>query len=234
VKLILLPGMDGTGRLFERLLAVLPPEISPRVISYESAPAHDYDSLCTFVSTLLPSLLQSREPFVLLGESFSGPIAVRVGALAPDCVGVVLVASFVRCPMRVPRWATRIAGPLRYLSAPSAAARTFLLNGHDDVTLANELSATLKRVPPAIIAARLAAVISVDARDALTQLGIPVLDIRAERDRLVGARAANDIALYGDEVTTLEIDAPHMVLQASPVECARAIVKFIASLKPTK
>ena len=225
--------MDGTGRLFERLLAVLPSEISPRVISYESAPAQDYDSLCTFVSALLPSLLQAREPFVLLGESFSGPIAVRVGALAPDCVGVVLVASFVRCPMRVPRWATRIAGPLRYLSAPSAAARTLLLNGHDDVTLASELSATLKRVPPAISAARLA-VISVDARDALTQLAVPVLDIRAERDRLVDARAAKDIEMYGDEVTTMEIEAPHMVLQTSPVECARAIVKFIATLKPTK
>ena len=97
----------------------------------------------------------------------------------------------------------------------------------------SELSATLKRVPPAIIAARLAAVISVDARDALTQVGVPVLDIRAERDRLVGARAAKDIELYGDEVTTLEIDAPHMVLQTSPVECARAIVRFIASLKST-
>ncbi|HPG62497.1 MAG TPA: alpha/beta hydrolase, partial [Casimicrobium sp.] len=82
MKLILLPGMDGTGRLFERLLAVQPSEISPLVISYESAPAQDYDSLCTFVSELLPSLLQAREPFVLLGESFSGPIAVRVGALA--------------------------------------------------------------------------------------------------------------------------------------------------------
>ena len=105
---------------FERLLAALPSEILPLVISYESTPAQDYDSLCTFVSALLPTLLQAREPFVLLGESFSGPIAVRVGALAPHCVGVVLVASFVRCPMRVPRWATRIAEPLRYLSAPSA------------------------------------------------------------------------------------------------------------------
>lgn len=234
MKLILLPGMDGTGRLFERLLAALPSSVSPIVISYEAAPAQDYDSLCVFVSALLPSLLQAREPFVLLGESFSGPIAVRVGALAPNCTGVVLAASFVRCPVRVPRWATCLTGPLRHLRTPSAAARTFLLNGHVDVTLADDLSATLKRVTPAIIAARIASVISVDARDALTQLGVPVLYIRAERDRLVGARAAKDIELYGDEVTTLEIDAPHMVLQTSPVECARGIAKFLAALKPIR
>ncbi len=230
MKLILLPGVDGTGRLFERLRAALPSSISTQVISYDDAPAQDYDTLCAFVSARLPA----RDPFVLLGESFSGPIAVRVAAETDRCRGVVLAASFVRAPLALPSWARRFTGPLKYFKVPDVAARIFLLNGNGDAALVTELAATLRQVPAKAIAARLAAVATVDARDALTRLTVPVLYLRAEHDRLVGRRSAQEISLYGDDVTTLEMDAPHMVLQACPQECARGIAKFITGIESIK
>ena len=53
-------------------------------------------------------------------------------------------------------------------------------------------------------------------------------------ERLFVDLDARSLLRLAPVIAALEIDAPHMVLQTSPVECARAIVKFIASLKPAK
>ena len=93
--LVLLPGMDGTGALFERLVECLGDRLVTTVVRYPGDQFLDYDQLAALVSRSLPE----DRPFVILGESFSGPVAIKLAASRPDGLkGFILGASFVRNP----------------------------------------------------------------------------------------------------------------------------------------
>lgn len=73
LKLLLLPGMDGTGRLFVPFIEQLPPDAWTKVVSYPADRILGYDAL-------LPLIERQIEPsvrHVVLAESFSGPLAVE-------------------------------------------------------------------------------------------------------------------------------------------------------------
>jgi pimeloyl-ACP methyl ester carboxylesterase len=122
MKWILLPGFDGTGILFDALLRALPPSIEPVVVAYPAKRACSADELVRIALESLPE----AEPYVLIAESFSGPIALKAAARhARGPSAIVLCASFVQCPMprilaamlrfcastlslrRLPRWLVR-------------------------------------------------------------------------------------------------------------------------------
>ena len=79
LTLILLPGLNGTGMLFLPLLAQLPSYDTPRVVSFPGDVMLGYGQLLRRVFHALPS----AGPFVVLGESFSGPLALMAAAQAP-------------------------------------------------------------------------------------------------------------------------------------------------------
>src|SRR6185369_2945536 len=94
-RLVLLPGMDGTGILFEPLLEILPPELEAQVVSYPTHKPCGYEELAGLVAAALPK----DGPFIILGESFSGPLAIMAAhAQPPGLKGIVLCASFARSP----------------------------------------------------------------------------------------------------------------------------------------
>jgi pimeloyl-[acyl-carrier protein] methyl ester esterase len=74
LRAILLPGLDGTGRLFDPLLKELPADLRAEVISYPTDAILDYAALEQFVEAALPR----RDPFIIVAESFSGPLAIRL------------------------------------------------------------------------------------------------------------------------------------------------------------
>ncbi|MFA5258386.1 MAG: hypothetical protein WC360_09565, partial [Opitutales bacterium] len=76
--LILLPGLDGTGRLFSDFVAALGPEADVVVVSYPTDQCLSYHELVAFVRPFLPR----DRPYVILAESFSGPIGIALAASA--------------------------------------------------------------------------------------------------------------------------------------------------------
>lgn len=95
MTLVLLPGMDGTGELFAPFLAALSPGCESAVVAYPTSEPFDYAQLESIVRAVLPV----DGPYVLLAESFSGPIAISIAASTPSLLkGLVLCASFVRNP----------------------------------------------------------------------------------------------------------------------------------------
>jgi len=79
LTLLLLPGMDGTGELFADFITLLPSWIEPCVVSYPRDRRLSYDQLLPILKSALPS----DEPFVILAESFSTPLAVMFAAETP-------------------------------------------------------------------------------------------------------------------------------------------------------
>src|SRR5829696_4757703 len=88
--LILLPGMDGTGDLFRPFMDIVPPGWPCRTVSYPTDRILRYDELLTVAERHLCG----ERDVVVVAESFSGPLALRLACGRPAQVkAVVLVAS---------------------------------------------------------------------------------------------------------------------------------------------
>ena len=74
VSLILLPGMDGTGQLFEPLVSALAGEFEIKVVTYPTSTPLGYSELEAIAREAIPK----EGSYVILGESFSGPIAIAL------------------------------------------------------------------------------------------------------------------------------------------------------------
>jgi pimeloyl-ACP methyl ester carboxylesterase len=226
--LVLLPGMDGTGRLFAPLLPFLGPEHEPVVVGYPGAVPLDYQELLPLVLAALP---QSGR-FVLLGESFSGPLAVMASARRPPgLVALVLCASFVCSPL--PAALALMAPLLRgwcLRLIPSALQARVLLGRTPPAGLASEVRQAIAAVAPPVLAGRIRQVLAVDARRQLGLAGVPILYLQAGRDRLVPPRCARLVQRLEPRTSVVRIDAPHLVLQTAPAEAAEAIRTFVAAL----
>ena len=127
MRLVLLQGLDGTGELFHPFLRVLPSRLTPQVVSYPTEQYLIYKELVSLVLDVLPR----KEPFVLLGESFSGPLSIKVAALSPPNLrAVILCASFVSnlIPPSL-TWVAWLPKPLLslfgHLSVPDVLVRFF-------------------------------------------------------------------------------------------------------------
>jgi pimeloyl-[acyl-carrier protein] methyl ester esterase len=87
--------MDGTGELFAPLVAALGDAAVPLVIAYPPDQVLGYAALTEWVRARLPC----DRPYVLLGESFSGRVAIALAASRPPgLLGLILSCSFSRNP----------------------------------------------------------------------------------------------------------------------------------------
>ncbi|MDP1796386.1 MAG: alpha/beta hydrolase [Planctomycetaceae bacterium] len=229
VTIVLMPGLDGSGVLFRPLLERLPPEIVPQVITYPATEPMGYAALLPMVMSALPK----SGPFVVLGESFSGPLALMIAAQRPSGLcGVILCGTFVRNPLG-PRW-----GWLRHLVTPALfrwhshlAEAKALLGGYGTPELRRLLREALSQVSPRVLAHRVREVLRVDVRAELQQCPVPVLDIRGTRDNVVRSHKAREVRLLRPDVQTADLVAPHLILQTQPEATARTISEFARKVR---
>ena len=226
-SLLLLPGLDGTGKRlgeFAQQLGVLG---EVRILGYPPELPLGYEALEALVREALPT----DRPFVLLGESFSGPIAVRIAAERPPGLrAVILCASFVTCPVPLPRWAAPLAARVPVKSLPRWLRGLLLWGPGPAARIPAQAQRASAGVAAPVLRARLAALLSVDASDAATRVRVPMLVICARGDRLIGARAARQILRCAPHATLVELDGPHLLLQTRPRECAQQVVLFMRRL----
>ena len=64
LKLIFLPGLDGTGKLFEPLIDKLGGQFNIQTIQFPTDICLSYDELVPLVQSAIPQ----AEPFVLIAE----------------------------------------------------------------------------------------------------------------------------------------------------------------------
>ncbi|WP_437850665.1 alpha/beta fold hydrolase [Sorangium sp. So ce363] len=226
LRLLLLPGLDGTGALFEPFLSTLSADIAPEVVSYPADRALDYDALEELVAARLPA----DGPYALLGESFSGPLALRLACRsAGQLVGVVLVATFVTNPVwPVPPLARHLVGPWLFRRrAPELVSRHYLVGADASAAWLERVAANVETVDPAVMAARVREVLSVDARAALQGCAAPLLYLGAAGDTLVPPRVLRELRRMRPDLECVTVDAPHLVLQLAPEASARAIEGFL-------
>jgi pimeloyl-[acyl-carrier protein] methyl ester esterase len=226
VKLVLLPGMDGTGRLFTDFIAALGSEFDTLVVSYPRDSSLSYAELEQFARAASPA----TEPFVLLAESFSTPVAIRWAASAPyNLRGVVLCAGFVSSPLKGLRRLVALSfGRILFrLSPPSFVLRWLLIGRCADSSLLAAIREALSEVKPDVLATRLRSVLNCDERMSLRRLQAPLLFIRPRQDRLIPDWSYEEIRASNPVVEVVEVNGPHLILQTSPMETAKIVSDFV-------
>ncbi len=224
--MVLLPGLDGTGALFREFLQALDPAIRAAVLSYPCDRHIDYAGLEAVARSLLPR----HDPFVLLGESFSGPIAIEIAASRPAGLrGLILVCSFARSPYAM---LTALRPFIRFLpvrSLPAALLSLLAFGRFKTPEFTPALVQALAEVPPSIIRGRIGDVLGVDVSASLAHIDVPVLYLRASQDRLVPRSASKALAAIPD-IRFAEVEGPHFLLPTRPSGAAAHIHAFLREI----
>jgi len=227
ITLVLLPGLDGTGILFEPLLRQLPPALRPKVIPLPNHSPMEYKALLPIVASSLPS----NTRYVLVGESFSGPLALMLAASRPDgLVGVILCASFIRNPTYLPAAFKHFASPCIFRISPTFIQAKALLAGYSSPELRTLLARAHSRVPAAVMAQRVRTILTLDCTSELANCPVPVAYLRGSKDKVVPKRNWRQVLATNPVVREFIIPAPHLVLQTQPRAAAEAIMAFVQEI----
>lgn len=230
-EVVILPGLDGTGRMHLAFCSALERlGISSQAIGYPTNQTLGYDELEKLVRTRLPAAV----PFVLLGESFSGPLALRIAANPPVGMrGLVLSTTFARMPVPV---LAPLAPLLRIAPSrvPMSLLCWWLLGRWVTKELKLELASALRTVDPRVLRARAEAALKADAMALLPEVHMPVLQLVALEDRLLASSKSRELATGLPSVHSKPVLGPHLLLQACPRACAEAVAGFAAGLLPAR
>jgi pimeloyl-[acyl-carrier protein] methyl ester esterase len=222
--LVLLPGLDGTGKLFSEFVTSLGPSIDSLVVSYPKDRSLGYDELEALVLSALPSDRQ----FVVLGESFSGPIAIRIAARRPaGLVALILSASFAKNPFPWLGWARPLAAYLPVKSLPRWVRAPLMWGSASPQRAPAQMERAMAGVAPDVIRRRIGALLAVDETPALARLRLPILVLEAAHDRVIPPAASRWILNVQPGAELAQIHGPHLLLQTRPAECAAAVLRFI-------
>ncbi|MEX0653020.1 MAG: alpha/beta hydrolase [Phycisphaeraceae bacterium] len=227
-RLVILPGLDGTGLLWQPWVEVLPGGLRRQVFAYPPDRLLGYEALTRWVVERIEG--EAEEPVVLVGESFGGPLALRVAAaLGGRVKAVVLVATFGWAPLWP--WACRAMSLVVRWAPPRAGVLRFALgDGWTPAWLVALAQEAVGRVDRRVLAARVRAVAAVRSDAVLRELATPLMYVRAERDRLVGPGSVARLRRVRPDMHVACFDTPHLVAQHEPAATWSAVDGWVRSL----
>jgi pimeloyl-ACP methyl ester carboxylesterase len=222
--LVLIPGLNNTAAVFDRLRARLPADVP--------AIAVDNPALET-VEAIAQALLPALPPrFRLVGFSFGGYVALALLQAVPERVsGVAMVCTAPNAD--TPAAAARRAASLqvvaegRYVEATMAqAANAFHPDSVGDATLMAEREAMVRAYGPERFAAHVRAAIARPDRTALLDGRHPTLVVGGSHDALFTPQVlAYAEHIPGARRVTIE-GAGHLVPMERPAELAQCLADW--------
>lgn len=222
--LLILPGLDGTDVFLRPLLAALPATIRPVVVSYPETGAGRYEDLLKLVRQMIADV----PDFHILAFSFAGPLAIMLAAEEPQRVrGIVLAASFLRLPQ--PRLAPlefAAVGPVMRLVRTIRRLPIWLFRRAND-PLRVAKAEIWSRVSARALAARVRAIMRVDARPLARALTQPMLCVVFDGDRVVPRASADEILDCAPSARLVALPGHHFAMFADPAPLAGQVVRFV-------
>ncbi|MEF3082797.1 alpha/beta hydrolase [Luteimonas sp. SMYT11W] len=226
MRALILPGMDGSGALLTDFIAALAPDIAAEVVSFPSDSLLGYDALLPFALDRLPR----ETPFLLIGESFSGPLAMRIAALRPQgLIALVLCATFATSPrprLRRLRPILRLPLPM----PPLEMLMPLMMGRWTTPTWTFRQQNAMRGLTASVVRHRLSEVLGVNETESLSDVTAPLFYLQARHDRLVPSHSWDEIRRIQPAAKYVELEGPHFILQHQPRAAAAAIRQFVSSL----
>jgi pimeloyl-ACP methyl ester carboxylesterase len=225
LALVLLPGLDGTGIMFEPFVKHLPAEWEPIVVRYPDDRFLNYDALVPLVRAVLPP----DKPFLLLGESFGGPLSIKVAAeQPPGLVGLVLCATFATSAAPwLPRFCHGMVRPSTVFAWQVSGRFWARLRGICPPEVRRLFNRIRHHARFDVIANRVRVTVRVDVTSDLKRVGVPILYLSARRDHVVPQKCLQTLLQHRPDVQVQAIDTSHWVLQTNGPEVVAALQTFV-------
>lgn len=186
--LVLVPGMDGTGRLFYRQVPLLARRY--HVATYRLRDdAASMDVLVADLADVIRSITGGLRPAIVVGESFGGAVTLSLALTRPDLVAaLVVVNSFPRfLPQLRLHLAMLALRTLPWQTMP-LVRRLTAFRMHSKYTHRAEIRRFMELTAETTRAGylgRLRILTQYDVRDRLSEIRAPTLFLASERDHLV-------------------------------------------------
>jgi pimeloyl-[acyl-carrier protein] methyl ester esterase len=228
ITIVLLPGLNGTDGLFQRLLDAMPCGVKALCISY---PPHEEKSYRELAAYVLGEINKIEGEYLLIGESFSGPIAILISEENPKgLLGTILAATFISPPnVKVARflpWQILFS-----LAKPLYTAKQWLKPKGTLASIFDSALIEVQKSSPQVLSARIREIFRVDVKSELVNCKIPMMYFRGEKDYVVPERNLKAILKLKPDIKIVEFNTSHFLLQSSPAEAWKAIVEFAQKLK---
>ena len=220
-----LPGLHGTEALYQSLLHRLPEGIIAEFVNLPSTGKQDYQTLADYLQRELPKTSDGSKR-LLIAESFSGPLAIRLAAMRREEVaGLVLAASFCDAPLNL-SIALLPLRPLFMVKPPRSALRHFLIGNDANEAEVAKLQTVVQSIRAATLSKRIRTILELTEDDNPDVPDIPILILQADNDNLVPWEAQSKLEANYPEATIHWIESPHLIFQRCPDECIQHIVEF--------
>jgi hypothetical protein len=213
--------MDGTGILFKEFVRRLPDGVEANVVRYPEDIYLTYEQLAEMVTRGLPAY----EPYVIIAESYSGPVAALPAAHpVGNLQAVVFVSSFVSLPCgRAGAWMAKVPAPLFRARPPASILRWLLMNSATPREQVSEVQHAIARVSPEVLARRLRDALTVDFAETIRACSVRIVCLAPEADRLLGTRGLRGFLAAKPDLEIVKIAGPHFLLQCAPDNCISAL-----------
>ncbi len=219
--------------MFGPLIEHLPAWLDPQVISYPTQDALSYKTLADRVVASLPK----DRPYIIIAESFSGPLALMVSERADENLkAIVLCATFMTNPRP---WLAKLAPVLLNEWVFGRPPKVWMLRA---VVAGNDAPEEMlmrviqfhKTVSIKVLVNRLQEVIKVDVRDKLQNCSTPMMYLCARRDHLIFRYSLKEIQALRPDIRCVDVDGPHFLLQTRPRQCMQQILEFLQGIDAWK
>nr|WP_232289651.1 alpha/beta hydrolase [Stenotrophomonas maltophilia] len=228
LPVVMLPGLDGTGLLSAHFVEAMQARgMQMQVLPMPAQGPQDYSTLASILRPQLPA-----SPFVLLAESFAGPLAIELAVAGlPRLHGLVLSTTFARRPVPLPAASARMLAPAWPLPPLALMARLLLGQWRTRANL-RELSLAITQVPAATLRQRAAATLRVDVRALLPGIEVPTLCLHARQDRLLWPPSVAELQALLPDARHVSLQGPHLLLQARADAAAAEVAAWMRTLSP--
>ena len=218
MKLALLPGLDGTGVLFEPLLAILPSNIDAKVVPLKQEEGLSYQDQAEYIASII-----GEEKVVVLAESYSGMVAHELTKIkSVNIAHIVFVASFLSKPSSFAQFAKLL--PVDFVKNglfPKQLVGKFLFGSFSNEGLVNLFYTALNKVETKVVKWRVGQVSSISGE--LLKIEVPCTYIQATHDNLVSNSSLEQFEKCCSSLVVKQLDGTHFLLQTNPVQSAEVL-----------
>jgi hypothetical protein len=217
--------MDGTGMLFKTFAGLLPHGINAKIVPYPTDRHMSYAELAELVIGSLPR----STPYVIIAESYSGPVACILAAHpVGDLQGVVFVSSFVAFPCgRIGPWIAKMVPTVLFRGrAPAWILRWLVMDSATPREMISAVQDAVASVRPEVLTRRLRDALNADFAVTLRHSTVRIVYLLSGSDRLLGTRGLRGFLAARPDVETVKIDGPHFLLQCAPGSSLAGLLKI--------
>ena len=234
--LIFLPGLHGTDELFFDLVEqfnLLEVSFQTTLINYPPDLKQSYkklfDWLCSHLA-LDQKNATDKAKTVIIAESFSTPLALKLADKFPQQVKAVIIGGGFCASPANPGFSLLPLRPLFMIAPPRSAVRHFLTGPESSPELVDTVRSAVKKVSSRNLTQRIRSILTLEEDQTPAIPKTPVLLLQAEHDAMISWEIQNQLEQHLPHADCQWLDSPHLIFQAHPEICASRILEFLTKL----